>query len=254
MDDARARARAFFDAEEFDQSLAAALEGLRDAPDDVELLVLAGSAGVEADDEAAVGYLERATALAPEDAAAWHHLGEALAADGRTEEAAAAFRRTLELDPDDQRALTHLGHTSLAAGRSEEGVDYLARAADTVHGASTAAISLVEMYRTFGRYDEALTQARLVADAAPDDPHAWLDVAELSLTLGKVDDARAAYERLRELDDVPGQEIRVAAVESTGAEAQPSSAASETELAEALAGYRRLHADDRRFAPGDPLG
>jgi Flp pilus assembly protein TadD len=95
MSDTRARARAHFDAEEFDQSLAVALAGLRDAPDDVELLVLAGRAGVEVDDDAAVGHLERATELSPDDAGAWHYLGEALAAEGRTEEAGAAFRRAL---------------------------------------------------------------------------------------------------------------------------------------------------------------
>jgi tetratricopeptide (TPR) repeat protein len=151
-------------------------------------------------------------------------------------------------------ALTHLGHTSLAAGRSEEGVDYLARAAGNIRGASTAAISLVDMYRSFGRYDEALAQARLVADAAPDDPLAWLDVAELSLTLGKVDDARSAYERLGELDDMPGEESRVVATQSPGAGPGARAGASEDELAASLAAYRRLHADDRRLAPGDLLG
>jgi Flp pilus assembly protein TadD len=253
MDDAAARARAHYDAEEYDQSLAVAREGLGAAPDDVELLVLAGRAGIEVDDAGATAHLRRATELAPDDPAPWRHLGEALAADGLTEQAADAFRRALELDPDDQVALSNLGHTSLAAGRNEEGVDFLARAADTSHGASTAAISLVDMYRTFGRNDEALTQARLVAEAAPDDPFAWLDVAELSLAVGKVDDARGAYDRLRELDDMPGQESRVAAAES-GEEPKPAGEISEAELSAWLAEYRRQHADEIRQTPGGFLG
>jgi Flp pilus assembly protein TadD len=206
VDEARDRARGYLDAADFDASLNAAVEGLRTAPDDVELLVLAGRAGVEVDSGDAVAHLHRATELAPDHAGAWHHLGEALAAEGAMGEAEAAFRRAVELDPDDQLALTHLGHTALAGGRRDEGVGYLARAADIAHAVSTASISLVDMYRSFGQYEDALVQARRIAEAAPEDVLAWLDVAELSLQTGQLDEARAAFERLRELDDVPGHE------------------------------------------------
>jgi tetratricopeptide (TPR) repeat protein len=206
VDDARDRARGFLDAADFDASLSAARDGLRASPDDVELLVLAGRAGVELESDDAVENLRRATELAPENAGAWHHLGEALAAEGAMGEADAAFRRAVELDPDDQLALTHLGHTALATGRRDEGVGFLARAADLAHTASSASISLVDMYRSFGQYDDALAQARLIADSAPDDRLAWLDVAELSLQMGQLDEARAAFDRLREVDEVPGHE------------------------------------------------
>jgi Flp pilus assembly protein TadD len=208
-DHAREQARALYDAADFARSLEVATRALNDAPDDVELLVLAGQAGIEVDDGGAVGRLRRATELAPDNASAWHHLGEALAADGQMPEAEGAFRRAVELDPDDEVGLTHLGHTALAAGRNEEGVGYLARAADIAHHAhttSTASISLIEMYRLFGQYEDALAQARLIAEATPDDVLAWLDVAELSLEVGRLDEARSAFERLRELDDVPGHE------------------------------------------------
>ena len=123
-EEARDRARILFDAAEFENSLTAARAGLSEAPDDVELLVLAGRAGLEVDADDAIEHLRRATELAPDDAAAWHHYGEALATEGRMQEADSAFRRAVELDPDDQVALTHLGHTAVAAGRSEEGVSY----------------------------------------------------------------------------------------------------------------------------------
>jgi Flp pilus assembly protein TadD len=206
IDQTRQQARALLDAAEFNQSLRAARDGLSTAPDDVELLLLAGRAGVEAEAPDAVDYLRRATELAPDDAGAWHYLGEALATEGLTSEADAAFRRAVELDPSDEAALTHLGHTSLVEGREDEGIGYLARAADIAHGASTAAISLVDMYRSFGQFDEALAQAQRLAEASGDDALAWLDVAELSLMVGRLDEARDAFERLRELDDVPGHE------------------------------------------------
>jgi tetratricopeptide (TPR) repeat protein len=89
-------------------------------------------------------------------------------------------------------------------------VEYLAKAADIAHagaGTSTAAISLVDMYRSFGQYEQALAQARRLADAVPDDVLARLEVAELAVAAGRLDEARSAYERLRELDDVPGHEV-----------------------------------------------
>jgi Flp pilus assembly protein TadD len=195
-----------FNAGDFAGCLEVAREGLRAAPDDLDLLVLAGRAGVEIDAEDAVTHLQRATELAPSAAHAWHHLGEALAAEGRTAEADVAFRRTVELDPSDEVALSNLGHTALAAGRQEEGMGYLAQAADISHAASTAAISLVEMYRSFGQYEKALEQAQRLAIAMPDDTLNWLDVAELSLQVGQLDEAAKAFARLRNLDDVPGHE------------------------------------------------
>ena len=206
-DDARRQARFRFDAAEYPESLEAARAGLQTAPDDIELLVLAGRAGVECDDAEAVELLKRATELAPGEAHVWHHYGEALATDGRLDEADAAFRRTVELDPTDQVALSHLGHTALATGRSEEGVGYLERAADIAHAASTAMISLVDMYRSFGQFAEALAQARKLATSMPDDALSWLDVAELSLQLGHFDESSETFARLRDIDDVPGHEV-----------------------------------------------
>lgn len=291
-EDARDRSQVLYETGEYEQCLAAALEGLNMAPDDVELLMLAGRAGVELDSPDAIEHLIRATEVAPREASAWHHYGEALAAEGSMKEADAAFRRAVELDPDDQVALTNLGHTALGAGRSEEGIGYLARAADA-DAASTAAISLVDMYRSLGQYEEALAQARRLADAVPDDALALLDVAELSVALGRLDEARSAFERLRELDDVPGHEAfpvlgliqleiaganwdragelteQAAAIdpqglssdlaaflrEQSGAgdrEGAPTRAEVETALATSLADYRRMLADDRRLSVGNP--
>jgi len=204
--EAAQRADAHLQAGEYRESREAALAGLAAAPEDVELLVLAGRAGVELDAEDATEQLRRATDLAPEHADAWHYLGEALAAEGRMDEAGEAFRRAVELNPADQVALSHLGHTSAATGHQEEAVAYLSQAAQSMRGASTAAISLVDMYRTLGQYAEALAQARKIAEAEPDDVMAALDVAELSLAVDQLDEAVAAFQRLRELDDVPGHE------------------------------------------------
>jgi Flp pilus assembly protein TadD len=205
-DDVVERSRDLFAAEDFKGSYEMAVDGLRDAPDDVELRLVAGNAGVEIEARDAVDHLRRATELAGDDARTWRALGEALVTEGDTSAANDAFSRAVELDPEDRAALTQLGHTSVAVGRGAEGLSYLARAAAGLAGASSASISLVDMYRSMGENDKALEQARRLADAAPDDALAQLDVAELSLAVGQFDQAYIAFSALRDIDDVPGHE------------------------------------------------
>ena len=200
-------AQARFEAGEYRQAREAAVAGLASQPDDVELLRVAGRAGVELGEADAVEQLQRVVELRPEDATGWQDLGDALATEGRTEEAAEAFAKAVELNPDDEMALTQLGHTSFATGKDEDAVSYLNRAADQATGTSTAAISLVDMYRTLGQFEEALAAAQKVAEADPDDVVAALDVAELSLATGRFDDAVKAFERVREVEDLPDHEV-----------------------------------------------
>ena len=200
-------ARAHFAEAEYRQARTAALEGLEAAPDDPELLRLAGRSGVEINADDAVELLRRVAELRPDEPASWHDLGDALAAEGRSEEATEAFRTAVELDPDDELALMHLGHTALAAGNREDAVSYLSHAADRTEGSSSAAISLVEVYRSAGEHELALEAAQKIAAAAPGDVMAALDVAELSLTVGRLDDALASFERLRDIDDIPDHQV-----------------------------------------------
>jgi tetratricopeptide (TPR) repeat protein len=197
------QARAHFEAGRYAEAREAALAG---SADDVELLRIAGRAGVEIGAGDATEQLARVTELQPDSAEAWRDLGDGLLAEGRDREAAEAFRKALDLNPDDDVALTSLGHTEYAAG-SEGAVAHLEQAAERGGGMSTAAISLVEMYRSMGKLEDALGAARKVLEAEPGDVAAALDVAELSLETGKLDEAREAFERIREMEDLPDHEV-----------------------------------------------
>ena len=201
------QARSHFDAGEFLKARAAAVEGLQASPDDVELLRIAGRAGVEAGSPEAVDELRTVAERQPEAAQAWRDLADALAAEGRSDEASEAFRKVLELEPEDEVALTALGHTAFQAGERDEAVTMLEQVAGRVSGTSTAAISLVDMYRALGQQEEALAAARRVAEADPDSPLYALDVAELSLESGRHDEAADAFARLREIVDLPEDEV-----------------------------------------------
>lgn len=200
-------ARAQLEAGDYARARETATAGLTSAPDDPDLLRLAGLAGLELGAEDAVDQLRRVTELRPEEPWAWHELGDALATEGRNDEATQAFRKALDLDPDDERAMTQLGHTTFQEGEGDAGVKLLEQAAGRISGNSTAAISLVEMYRTLGKPEEALAAAQNVFEAAPEDRLYALDVAELSLETGALDEATAAFERLREIVDSEEEEV-----------------------------------------------
>jgi tetratricopeptide (TPR) repeat protein len=83
----------------------------------------------------------------------------------------------------------------------------LEQVAGRAEGASTAVISLVEMYRMLGRPDEALAAARKVIEADAENPLAALDVAELALETDKLDEAADAFAWLRQIVDLPDDEV-----------------------------------------------
>ena len=183
------------------------MNGLANTPDDVDLLRLAGRAGVETGAEDAVDQLRGVAERQPDSADSWRDLGDALAAEGRTDEANEAFRRVLDIEPEDETALTALGHGAFQAGDREEAVSMLEQVAGRTEGASTAVISLVEMYRMVDRPEEALAAARKLAEADAENPVAALDVAELALDTGKLDEAADAFAWLRQIVDISDHEV-----------------------------------------------
>ncbi len=206
-DDPRDEARKGFETGDFERARRMSMTGLEFNADDLELLRLAGKSGVELASDDAVSLLTRAADLDPGDARGWHDLGQALAAEGRMQEATDAFRKAVELRPDDAAAQVDLGQSARAAGRDEEAAAALARAVELDPGDRASLRSLVDLHRRAGRLDEARTAAQTLADGDPDDALAALDVAELDLELDRADDALAAFSRLRESDDEPERDV-----------------------------------------------
>ncbi len=200
-------ARSHFEAGAFGKAREAAIGGLEGAPDDVELLRLAGRAGVELGSGDAVDQLRTVATLRPDAAESWRDLADALAAEGRTGEANEAFRKVLEIEPEDEVALTALGHTAFQEGKRDDAVSLLEQVAGRSAGASTAAISLVEMYRSLRKPEEALAAARRVAETDPENALSQLDVAELALETGNLGEAGDAFARVRDLVETPDDEV-----------------------------------------------
>lgn len=200
------QARSHFVAGEFGKAREAAVGGLAAAPDDPELLRVAGRAGVETGAPDAADQLSRVAEQDP-SAESWRDLGDALTADGRDKEAGEAFRKVLELEPEDEVALTALGHTAFQAGERNDAVSMLEAVAGRASGTTTAHISLVDMYRELDKPDEAARVAASILDAEPDNVLAALDVAELSIAAGRLEEAQQGFARLRDNVDLAEDEV-----------------------------------------------
>jgi tetratricopeptide (TPR) repeat protein len=89
---------------------------------------LAGLAQLHLDDARAIGLLERAVRITPNNSAAHKALGRAYAENGREAEGYAELVIALLLNPDDVETLTALGRWHLTADQPERSVDALERA------------------------------------------------------------------------------------------------------------------------------
>jgi tetratricopeptide (TPR) repeat protein len=102
-------------------------------------LSLARLAQTHLDYRGAIGLLERAAALIPNNASAHKSLARAYIDDGRDSQGYAELVVALVLNPDDVETLTLLGRTHVAAGRTAESIAVLRRAV-AVDAASQQAV------------------------------------------------------------------------------------------------------------------
>jgi len=189
---------------------------------------LAGLAQQHLDDEKAIGLLERAVRITPNNAAAHKALGRAYVENGRDAEGYAELVIALLIDPDDVETLTALGRWHLTADQPARSVDALERAAGidptnrlAVHALAGALIRIGRVSEGKQRLQES---ERLQAQAIEDDRRV----------------KTAAVLRLN-------AEMRMAARDYAGAVdiwrqailLQPGSAAVHLRVAEALAAAKR---------------
>ena len=126
-------------------------------------------------------------------------------------EASAAFRHAVELDPEDQVALSHLGHTSLAAGRRGR----RRRLSEPRATSPTALRPPRSAWSTCtdrsGSIEERWRRRAGIAECRPRRHPRRARRGRAQPDVGQLDDADRAFERLRELDEVPGHEAYPAA-------------------------------------------
>jgi tetratricopeptide (TPR) repeat protein len=171
-----------------------------DAGGDARCLALHGAIAVEEGEFAqAVDHLKRAVALALTDTSLRRQLGEALAASGDLEAAAAILGETSELAPDDAAVLVDLAHVRKMLGDSTGARAAIEHAAEVQSADAGIQLALARIYESNGEVDLAAATFAVVAQALPTEP-VLFDLARVNLGLGRYSEAEAAFRRLAALD------------------------------------------------------
>ncbi len=144
--------------------------------------------------EAAAAY-GRALALQPELAEAHCNLGGALASQGKLEEAIASYRRALALKPDYAKALASLGDALVAQGRPQDAAASYRRALEIAPMDAGAHNNLGNALAAGGRLEEAAASYRQALALAPGLAEAHRNLGNALLGQGRAAEAEASYVR-----------------------------------------------------------
>jgi Flp pilus assembly protein TadD len=136
---------------------------------------------------------ENAVALAPDYAEAHNNLALALAEGGRLPEAIAEYGRAIGLRPDYAEAEANLGVALSASGRQAEALDHFRRAVQLAPGYAEAHNNLAAALAQGGRLDEAIAEYQTVLRLMPGRAEVSYNLGNALLAAGRTADAIAQF-------------------------------------------------------------
>ncbi len=214
---------ALFERGEFRCARELAERGLSEQPADVNLLRLAGRAGVELNLADSTDYLSKAVELEPGNADAWRELGDAFLNEDRLKEATSAFRQAVELRPNDVGSLVQLAHAAYAAGDPEDAIGHIRQAVERDPNSLGARRALLEIYAIHGMIEAEIKRER------------WRRALDLAIEATRID-------RLGRTTDV----LAYVVAQVFGPADRPAPTREEVDdaLAASRAEHRRLHEEE----------
>jgi tetratricopeptide (TPR) repeat protein len=181
----RARARLLLSRHRFPQALALAAHGLKQYPQDTDLLAVAGDAALEMGDlEAAAAHYGTLHELSSQ-LHTWARLAHVAELRGRLEEAAVMMEQAMD--------------TGLKKGAPSESLAW-----------SRAVLGELRLKQ--GRPEEARKQYALGLEKSPEHPLVWEHLAELEKHENRLEAAEAAYRKLLSWRPDPVSRLRLAQV------------------------------------------
>ena len=151
-------------------------------------------------DAEAVESFGKALALEPKLVAAHFNMANALARLGRHEEAIARYRRTIALKPDFADAYINLAAPLLALGRWQEALECSDQAIRLRPSAVRAHCNRGDALLGLERHEESMASYTAALSIDANCAHALVKKASLAYFLGRFDEARAAAEKVHEID------------------------------------------------------
>jgi predicted O-linked N-acetylglucosamine transferase (SPINDLY family) len=146
----------------------------------------------------ALDLLRASIAVRPDTAIYHNSLANALRAQGRLEQAEAAYREAVRLDPRYANAWINLSVLLRLEGRSDDAISCLERAIAAEPGRAASYNDLGALYQLRGRVEPALACFERACELAPALGEAHFNHAKLLEDLGRSEEARAAYARAHE--------------------------------------------------------
>jgi len=141
----------------------------------------------------AIDWLERAHALAPQEARLIGHLALALRHDGQLGRAIGCYDQALALEPKQPGLLLNRGRALRDAGHLEAAVASFRQALDIDPGSASSWSMLSNVLREAGQLDAALDAARRALDIDPRSWEAHLNEGAALHRLGRYASAAASY-------------------------------------------------------------
>ena len=160
--------------------------------------------------------------LKPEDVTvplAYHQIGRALLAQGKSEEALAAFRESLARDPRDQGSLAGVADTLAALDRLSDAVTAYQQYLRAYPNSPVAMMNLGLTLVKLDRDAEARELFARVVQMKPDDVGAHVNLAYALANTGRYGDSVKEFRRAAELEEDPAirAEIEAAISQLLGA-------------------------------------
>jgi len=153
--------------------------------------------------QAAAAAYEKATELAPLDAAAWNDRGTVLSALVRNQDAETAYRRAIELAPKDPKAYVNLASLLERTNRAKDAVKIAKQAVALAPKLAAAQNALGNAQRGIGDLDAAFKSFEAARAADPQAIDPVVNLAAVMEETSKIDDALALCRSV--LDRAPGQ-------------------------------------------------
>lgn len=163
-------------------------------PDNVDALNLFGVIMQAAGNaEAAVGFIQRATELAPDYFAAHVNLGNALQAAGRAEEAVGSFQVALKMKPLMAEVASNLASALNDLGRHVEAAAICEDALNTKPDLAAARANLANAMLGLGKHEKAVENYRLALAGDPGNASAWFSMGNALFEMGRGEEALKHY-------------------------------------------------------------
>ena len=144
----------------------------------------------------ALGLIERASQIAPEQAEVWRRLGIAMARQGRSADALAAFTTALDIQPDNVPTLMNAGEASYRLAALTAAERCFRRVVELAPKEANALGALAAIAARRQRADEARTLAKRALAITPDLLTAEMAIGRADLVQGFAEEARNRMTRL----------------------------------------------------------